>query len=210
MPSKRTLYSLLILPAITLACAQGEEPAAEDDMGAAQEVAMDLEAPECYLARGTREEAEARVSPLSTTAFDLGAGQGLLCYGAPSANGREIMGALLTYGGPERIGANEPTTLHLNVPATVGGVALEPGSYSLYAIANADEWEFFLNSNYQRWGIPINEEVRATEVGSFTATPAAIDEMVETLRYRWDGDSNMGNLILEWENTQVAIHVMAR
>ena len=71
---------------------------------------------------------------------------GSLCYGAPSARGREIMGGLLVYGQPEPIGANEPTTTHLHAPATVGGVELEPGSYSIYAIADEDEWEFFIDT----------------------------------------------------------------
>jgi hypothetical protein len=157
----------------------------------------------CYIARGTTAEAQERPSPLMRTRFVVGDTEALLCYGAPSARGREIMGGLVVYGQLERIGANEPTTIHLDGPASVGGVAVGPGSYSIYAIPSADEWEIFLNSDWERWGIPIDNGVRTTEVGSFTATPEPMDEFVETLRYRWDG----GELLLEWENTRVRIPV---
>ena len=37
-----------------------------------------------------------------------------------------------------------------------------------------------------------------------------MDEYVETLQYRFEptADGAMGNLVLEWENTRVTIHVM--
>lgn len=162
----------------------------------------------CYVARGSAEEALERPSPLRETPFVVGGSAALLCYGAPSVRGREIMGGLLVYGQPERIGANEPTTIHLTGPANVGSVDLEAGSYSIYAIANEDEWEIFINSNWERWGIPISNEVRAAEVGSFTATPEPLDEMVETLTYSFEPtDEGMGDVVLEWENTRVKFHV---
>ena len=119
------------------------------------------------------------------------------------------MGGLVVYGQPERIGANEPTTIHLTGPASVGGVPLEAGSYSIYAIASEDEWEFFINSNWERWGIPIDDAVRTAEVGSFTATPERIDEMVETLAYRFEpmADGTMGDIVMEWEHTRVKFHL---
>ena len=119
------------------------------------------------------------------------------------------MGGLLVYGAIERIGANEATTIHLTASASVGGVSLDPGSYSIYAIANAEEWEFFISSDWQRWGIPITPSVRESEVGSFTATPTTVEEMIETLTYRWEpnAENTMGDIVLEWEHTQVRIQV---
>ncbi len=197
------------------ACGGGDEMAEMDDgmeMEAAAESSMDVasgDALSCYLARGTMAEAEERPSPLRSTEVSVGGNDGLLCYGAPSARGRDIMGGLVVYGQPERIGANEPTTLHLAGPAIVGGVNLEPGSYSIYAVPTADEWTFFINSQWERWGIPINEEVRATEVGSFTAEPEMMDDFVETLQYRFEpmAENTMGDVVLEWENTRVKFHL---
>ncbi len=181
------------------------EPMAEASVATATEDAV--QSPTCHVAGGTMEEAVERPSPLRSTEFAVGGNAAILCYGAPSARGREVMGGLVVYGQPERIGANEPTTLHLTAPATVGGIDLEAGAYSIYAIANADEWEIFINSNWERWGIPLDADVRSSDIGSFMATPEAID-MVETLQFTFEGgDHGAGNVFLEWENTRVSIPV---
>jgi len=202
MRRNTTLPAFLLI----LAACGGEamEEAAPSEMAVAAGDAL-----ECYLARGTMAEAQERPSPLRETRFSVGGNDGLLCYGAPSARGREIMGGLLVYGQPERIGANEPTTIHLAGPANVGGVALEPGSYSIYAVPSADEWQFFINSNWERWGIPIDGSVRASEVGSFTVAPEEMEEFVETLTYRFEpmSENTMGDVVLEWENTRLRFHV---
>ena len=156
------------------------------------------------------EETAERPSPLQTVDFSVGETSALLCYGAPSANAREIMGGLVPYGELWRSGANEATAIHLDGPATIGGVSLAAGSYSLYSLPNEGGWEIFLNSNYERWGIPISDEVRTTDVGSFMATPEATDGMVETLTYTYEAtDANSGELLLEWENTRIRIPVAA-
>ncbi len=86
---------------------------------------------------------------------------------------------------------------------------LDAGTYSLYAIPGEGEWEILVNSPADRWGIPINDEVRASEIGSFMVTPEATDSMIETLQYSWEpmAEGTMGNLVLEWENTKVSLHV---
>lgn len=144
-------------------------------------------------------DTEDRPSPLEEVRFTYDDGEGLLCYGAPSARGREIMGGLVPFGELWRGGANEPTTLHLSAPATLGGIALDAGSYSLYAIPGESEWEFFVNSNFERWGVPIDADVRSTEIGSFTVEAIATDEMAETLLY----EHKAGNLMLSWENIHI-------
>jgi hypothetical protein len=199
---RRTSTRSFLTAATLLVAACGGDAMEEAQPGGGMDTAA-ADGLACYIARGTMAEAQERPSPLSLTRLEVGDTDGLLCYGAPSARGREIMGGLVVFGQLERIGANEPTTLHLDGPADVGGVELAPGSYSIYAVPAADEWQIFLNSNWQRWGIPIDDGVRASEVGSFTATPEPMDEFVETLRYRWEN----GELLLEWENTRVRIPV---
>lgn len=201
------LTMLAIASFVLIACgAPADEPAdeqmAETDT-AAQETMTAGGDLSCFLRGATVEEAEGRTSPLRQLEFSYSGGEGLLCYGAPSARDREVMGALVPYGEPWRAGANEPTTLHLSAPTTVGGVSLDAGSYSLYTVPGESEWEWFLNSNYERWGIPISPDVRGTEVGSFTTTPEATGQMVETLNYAWED----GAIVMTWENTRVEIPV---
>jgi len=162
----------------------------------------------CYLARGSMDEAAQRPSPLGRTMFTVGGEDAMICYGRPSANGRAVMGELVPFGQPWRLGANEATAIYLPEPAEIGGVDLEPGVYSLYAVPGAEEWTFFLNSNYERWGIPINAEVKAADLGSFTRPAESTEDMVEQLTFRWDSHGEgMGHLVMEWENTRVEIPV---
>ncbi len=219
MRMRSTLLSALATVFALSACGgQADQSEAGDEM-AAEEAAMAAapetatEAGQCYLRGATMEEAQtSRPSPLEMLEFSYQGGTGLLCYGAPSARGRTIMGELVPYGELWRMGANEATAIHLTGPVSIGGLALEPGSYSMYALPGEDEWEIFFNTNYQRWGIPISDEVRATEVGSVKVTPEPTEEMVETLTFRFEPteDGTMGDLIMEWENTRLRTHLHPR
>jgi len=154
----------------------------------------------CYLARGTMEEAAQRPSPLGSTVMSIGGQEAMLCYGRPSAKERTVMGELVPFGQPWRMGANEATAIHLPFAAMVGGVHLEPGSYSIYAVPAAGEWKFVLNSNFERWGIPISDEIMASDVGSFTLPVEASDEMVEQFTIGWHGHGDTeGHLVIRWE-----------
>jgi len=202
-----TLSAVIIGGLVVAGC--GGEATEEASDTSTEMAAATSDALACYLARGTMAEAQERPSPLQSTTFAVGGNDGLLCYGAPSARGRDIMGGLVVFGQPERIGANEPTTIHLAGPASIGGVEVGAGSYSIYAIPGPEEWAFFVNTNWERWGIPIDESVRSSEVGTFTVPVEAMDDYVETLQYRFEpmSENTMGDVILEWENTRVKFHV---
>ena len=161
---------------------------------------------QCWVRPGR--EVEGRASPKMSVEFTLGGETGVLCWDAPSMNGREVFGGLQPYGELWRLGANEATAIHLPFGGDIGGVEVEPGSYSLYAIPGEESFEIFVNTNFERWGIGITPEVRATEVGSFTRSVTMLDEPVEQMRFRFESHGeNMGHLVMEWENTRVDIPV---
>jgi hypothetical protein len=140
------------------------------------------------------------------TVIALGGQEAKVCYGSPSVKGRTMFGDLEKFGQPWRLGANEATALHLPFAAEVGGIDLEPGSYSLFATPGEDEWEIFVNSTFERWGIPLNDEVTAANVGSFNRPTAATEDLVEQLTFRWEAHGDdMGHLVIEWENTRVEV-----
>jgi hypothetical protein len=171
----------------------------------AAEAAHDLT---CWLRGVTLAEAMERPSPLGETELELDGHVGKVCYGRPSARDRVVEGGLIPFGAPWRLGANEATVIHLPFPARVGGVDLQPGTYSIYAIAGEFEWEFVLNSNAERWGIPINDAVRSGDIATFTGLPRTLTEPVEQFTIHWhtDGGDN-GHLVLEWGTTRVEIEV---
>ena len=159
--------------------------------------------------RGAADALAERPSPLDSVSIELGDAAAKLCYGRPSARGREMVGGEDPFGVPWRFGANEPTTIHLPFPATIGSVEVEPGSYSLYAIPEEGPWTIVVNGNTNRWGVPISPAVRSDDIGSFDVSPESADH-VEQLTFRFDGVGSAGTLVYAWEGVVLRIPIARR
>ena len=196
------LASLLLL---TVAACSSDAPDAES--AAAEEAA----APEVTLSCVTSADAAAlaeRPSPLDSVSFTLSSGPAKLCYSRPSTRGRVMVGEVDPFDQPWRMGANEPTTLHLAGPATIGDVAVDAGAYAIYAIpTESGPWTVVVNGNPDRWGVPITEEVRAADVGSFEVEVMALDEAAETLSFSFESGADGGALIFAFESRTFRIPV---
>jgi hypothetical protein len=158
--------------------------------------------------RAARAQLASRASPLDSTTARLGDAELKICYGRPSARGRLIMGELVPFGEPWRLGANEATTLHVPVAVRLGDMSLKPGVYSLYAIPSPKTWQIVVNESAERWGIPIDVAVQAKDVGAVTVTSGRTDAPVETLTLRLEpaGEGTLA-LVIEWERTRVQLTV---
>lgn len=214
MRSARTLPLALMGAALLVtACASGEAEDMDQDQAATEAAPAEMASAQdlsCFMQAESMQAAQDRPSPLQTVSVTLNGEEALLCHGAPSMRGRDIMGGLVPFDTPWRMGANEATALHLPFAAEIGDVSVEPGSYSLWATPGQDEWVIHVNSNAERWGIPINDEVQAADVGTFTVTPEATNDVTETLTYTWESHGeDMGHIVLRWANTQVEIPVHA-
>jgi hypothetical protein len=147
-----------------------------------------------------------RASPLVALDLPLKGGRGRLCYGSPSLRGRTMIGGeAVPYGELWRLGANEPTTLHLDRIVYVGDLVLSPGSYSLYAIPDRKEWEIVINRATKQWGLEseYTPEIAAQEVGRVRLQAQALDAPVEALTFS-SRTSALGavELIFEWQTTR--------
>lgn len=173
----------------------------------AQATAQDLAG--CFVRGGDAAAAAQRPSPMAALTFSVDGDEVRVCYGRPKANGRKIMGELVPFGAPWRVGANEATAIHIPFAGDIGGVKVEPGVYSLIAIpSEGGEWEVFINSQAERWGMPINEAVRTGDLGSFKRQVGATSQHVEQLTFTWMGHGGpMGHLAMEWENTRLEIPI---
>ena len=156
--------------------------------------------------QGKAAELRTRLSPLDSTQLSVGGATVKVCYGRPSIRGRQIMGGLVPFGEPWRLGANEPTRLVLPFAAAVAGVRVGPGTYSLYVVPQKTSWEIHVNKAVDRWGIPINEQVQAQDVGTGTVPVERLAQPVERLTLRLVRGSPM-ELIVEWEKTRVRIPI---
>ena len=158
--------------------------------------------------RAASAELSSRASLLDSAVARLGDAEIKVCYSRPSARGRVIMGKLVPFGEPWRLGANEATTLHVPVAVRFGDLTLKPGVYSLYAIPGAKNWQIVVNESANRWGIPINAAVRGHDVGPVPATSETMDAPVETLTMRLEPTSDGAlALVTEWERTRVRVPV---
>jgi hypothetical protein len=165
----------------------------------------------CITMNTERLPLDSRRSPLDSVSFSVKNSPVKICYGRPSARGREIFGGLLPYGKLWRTGANEPTMIHTSVGLSVAGIAVEPGSYSLYTVPGESEWEVIVNRSTSQWGHEGSyESVRAQEIGRAKLKPEATAGNVEvfTIRVEPTGADN-ASIVLEWERTRVAIPVTA-
>ncbi len=159
------------------------------------------------------ERVAGRASPYDSAMIDTPALRAKICYGRPYMKGRKIFGAegeaLVPYGKLWRTGANEPTTIHLATPAQIAGVAVEPGSYSLYTIPGEREWTVIVNRSTSQWGheSQYTPEVEAQEVGRGTVVAEAIAEQIEQFTIRWETGGTGASLVLEWADRRVRIPV---
>jgi hypothetical protein len=154
---------------------------------------------------------EGRASPYDSVSVELGQTTIKVCYGRPSARDRTMIGGEhVPFGEFWRTGANEPTILHTTGMISLGGMHVDAGSYAMYTVPGEESWEVFLSRSTDHWGIPIDEDVRAQEVGSFTVPREEPADHVETLTLSFAPvDGNATELVLEWETFRIRVPVEA-
>lgn len=158
---------------------------------------------------------EDRLSPYDSLRVRIGGDDLLVCYGRPSSRGRTMIGGTnVPYGELWRTGANEPTTLHVPFPATIAGIEVEPGSYSLYTVPGPEEWTVIVNASTTQWGHEgqYTPEVEAQEVGRAAVPAGSTESHVEAMTFRGEPgtEENQAYLVLEWESSRIRIPVERR
>jgi hypothetical protein len=154
---------------------------------------------------------EGRASPYDSLSVPVGGSVAKVCYGRPSARERQIFGALIPYDTLWRTGANEATTIHLPFSAEIAGLAVSPGSYTLYSVPGRETWTIIVNRSTSQWGLESDytPDVRAQEVGRATVRAARPPAFVETFTISARPTTPTSTeLLLDWENTRVAIPVV--
>ena len=100
--------------------------------------------------------------------------------------------------------------IHATVPVTVAGIALQPGSYSLYTVPSRTQWQVVLNRSTSQWGHEnyYRGDVRSAEIARAPVMSEQMEDHVETQTMRWEKKGPASaDLVLEWENTRVRIPV---
>ncbi len=166
-------------------------------------VFQDLSDPPTCWVRGDRADLELRISPFDSTSTTVDGHTLKVCYSRPRALGRPIMGRLVPFGMPWRLGANEATVLHTPVSIMLGDLHVSAGSYSLHAMPDSAEWGMTVNSIVQRWGVPISPEVLEADLGFAVAPVERLAEPVEFFTLRLEQNDSNVDLVIEWELTRI-------
>ena len=94
-----------------------------------------------------------RPSPPANADCQLSNGKSVkIAYSSPRMKGRKIFGDLVPYGQVWRAGANESTTFVTDTDLTVGGTTVPAGSYTIFAVPNADKWQLVISKKTGEWG----------------------------------------------------------
>jgi hypothetical protein len=118
-------------------------------------------------------------------------------YGRPLVRGRQLLGGIVPYGYVWRTGANAATQLTTSAPVTIAGIAVPPGTYTLWTVPRADGTvELVVNKQKGQWGTsydrahdlgraPMKTETLATPVEQFTISITPASGRTGTLAMEW-------------------------
>lgn len=141
---------------------------------------------------------------------DFGMGKIELTYSRPSIKGRKLFSEnseLAPLGQLWRTGANASTKLKFTDFVTIGGKALDSGTYVLYTIPNKGEWEIILNKGVTNWGTDGYKQ--AEDVVRFKVPAIKLDENIETFTMQFSDIKNEScELHLMWGKTAVRIPII--
>lgn len=126
-------------------------------------------------------------------------------YSSPRMKGRKIYGGLVPWGKVWRAGANEATTFVTDTDVTIDGKNVPAGSYTIFTVPNAKEWQLIVNKKTGEWGIPYtweSQELFRARMG-VTSLPSPLEDF--TISYANEGDACQ--LRMDWDVTRAYVNI---
>jgi tetratricopeptide (TPR) repeat protein len=124
-------------------------------------------------------------------------------YSRPNVNGRVIFGELVPFGEVWRLGANQPTKITLSYPISINNQDLDTGTYAIYAIPEANQWNVVFNSDHKQWGSSsYDPEKNVLEY----STAVSVSEYTESFTISFESvNETSANLVFEWASAKVSV-----
>lgn len=150
------------------------------------------------------------LSPKGTATLTNGDLQVDVTYCRPSVRERVIFGAegteaIQPYGKYWRLGANESTEITFNQDVYFNGKPAVKGTYRMYAIPGAEEFEIRLNTELGQWGAFAPDST--LDVAS-TFVPVLPNSHVEQFTISMEPwETNGVSVIFEWSNVRFEVPV---
>jgi hypothetical protein len=152
-------------------------------------------------------------TPAASPAAEIGQMIGMtdfdVMYSRPGMKGRTIFAkdGLVPFGEMWRTGANKNTTISFDKDIMFGGKEVKAGSYAIFTKPMADQWEVYLYTDTENWGIPQNWD-ESKVAAKVMAKSMKMSESMENFTIMFDELTNDGgNMYMGWENTIVAVPI---
>ena len=147
-------------------------------------------------------------STTQTIKQNFGLGSIELSYSRPNLKGRSAIGELVPFGKVWRTGANSATTLNFSDDVVIGGKTIAAGKYGLVTIPGKESWIIIITKQLDVTSPSAYKE--ENDVVRVNASPATTKEKTETFAMQFGNvKSNSCDLMLNWENTSVALPISA-
>ncbi|MDF1695637.1 MAG: DUF2911 domain-containing protein [Saprospiraceae bacterium] len=127
-------------------------------------------------------------------------------YSRPMKKDRDIFGTLVPYGKEWRMGANEASEITFYQSVDIGGTTVTPGTYTMSAVVNENDWVVNFSSQRGIWGSE-NRDASQT-VASITVNPTMESTSVEALSMSFrEMDEMTAHMTIQWDKTRVEIPI---
>ena len=144
------------------------------------------------------------LSPRDTVRATVGTARVTIDYSRPSRRGRTLRGDLIPYDQVWRTGANAATQLTTSAPIELAGVALPPGTYTLWTLPSRGGVSLIINGQSGQWG---TEYHAGRDVARRPMTVDSLPHNVERFTIRIEPP---GRLVLEWGSFQWSAPIRGR
>lgn len=147
-------------------------------------------------------------SPRVTKTGNIGDVDIRMEYSAPSVQGRNIWGGVVSFGTVWVAGPSAATSIEFSDDVKVEDTLVQAGKYGLYIIPGKEEWVVILNENWDQDLAGAYNETK--DIARFAVAPERLEEPQEQFRYEIEplGAEN-GQLLIMWEHVKVPLRLQA-
>jgi hypothetical protein len=160
----------------------------------------------CASSAFAQQDKTARPSPPAKATCTMTDGATIsIDYSSPRAKGRKIFGGIVPYGEVWRLGANEATSFVNTSDVTIGRTKVPAGSYTLFAIPNANEWTLVISKKTGEWGIPYPGA--DSDLARAAMNVTKMSSAVDNFSISFDKNGHGCSLRVDWEYTRASVDI---
>ena len=148
------------------------------------------------------------LSPPETATVSLNGKTITINYSAPSMRGRKIMGEIVPYDKVWRTGANAATSFVTSANLKVGSTTVPAGSYTIYTLPGASQWQLIINKQTGQFGTEYNQDQDLARIPMKGKTLSSPQEKMSISFENTKG--NTTELHIRWENTDQSVTITAQ